>query len=1520
MGKKNSTSTSSVTVPPEVLARYNAVNARAETAGAAPFQGYGTQASDFVAQMNAQQGAGIADINTKSGSYQPYIDTATTATTAGMGPAYAGIQNYMSPYIQNVADTTGAMLRQANEQAQSGALGTAVSSGAFGGDRAGIAAANLANQQGMAYGKTMADIYNQGYTQALGASQADLARQLAGGSQMAGLGAQSQQLGLQGAQAKIAAGTMQQQTEQAGKDALINQFMQEKGYPFQVAQFLANVAMGTGTASGSTTTTVQPASYFSDRRLKEDVERIGEGDNGLPIYKYRYKGEPETHIGFMADEVEKVRPDAVGTHSTGYKTVDYDRATKAEGGGVAGPYGAITSPQPGLGSYIPEGYLPQYELMIADPSHLENARQSFAQQLEAAANLGNSVKDIEGNWQYWSDKWGSDPKKEAVAQGARSSGAATGLASGGSAYMRPISADMGARGYLSDVLDAQSNQDNKSSGLQPPAQPPQARTTGQDLADIAKVAMAIFGMNRGGRTGYATRGGVDDEVTYDAMGNPIPATAAPMVAPTSISAQPRTGPSVDMRRLRGMTPGAATNLLPSGTVPGPDRISRPVTYYPQGPNWREVTTTSGTEPRTYQYDTNFGMVRDAATGQLISNERSISRNDRDGIDRYNGNARETAIRDIENQLRLDRTAAQGEVDRRLERYKEIQGTNTGSYAQSSQDPKTQFPEEYQAYQDALRRLDSANATVMPSSVTGRFGNQANIMMREAEPQRPMPDRMTPAFRQRALANEPPLSMYKEYVSPDDAPFFDPNIPETRPEPTGLGLRLLGNEPPASMARMSPDDAYIPTPRWALPVEPTSLSYGLAPASVDGSGTPLSYSPPADRGPAPLSYGLAPAGVGGSGTPLSYSPTGVAPAAPLSSSDASTTPAPAATGVVAPTAADTAAPQVTADGLTVVPVSDTTITGLQPGQTAEPMGWNTLGPKIKARESGGDYDALYGFSHRDGGKFAGVKVTDMTIDQALEFADPSGEYGQWVARTRPDKEYGVATPLGAFQIVGSTLRGIKEGMGLTGNEKMTPALQEEMAKWLYQQEGAKPWRNSEGKVQTTGGLMPAGGEEEEQFRAANRMEAPGGLKPYKDRNVLGQMMYDPETNKLSRNALLSLASGIGATLSSPSQFLLPSLGLGLQSAAGTYAGLEKQAADIAQTQAETRVQNVAADKGRIYEAQNGVLLINFGDGRPPVELWDFLDNPEAYSTGDPQLDAQILRDAQSRAAGEEPQTGVFSSPQVQTLLDREVTNAQRNPNDAANQSAAIEVATNASAAVARSSIPSILTQADAVAALTSPDAKVRAGALGPLKQTVTNYLNDLAQTVTQVTGVALPTIKDPNGGDAVANAQLILKEAVASGMLNASGIQELQTIMSASPNVALSAEANSALMAGLLVSGRTDMRRADFMRDYKAQPDNRFRTVIDAGQAFQDQYGNQILAEKAVLKELIHYGNQPMPPEWVAALGEYKTPMEFLMTPGISPEDKSAFIEKLLPSMGVNPLVISALNGPDGMYIGNYFGG
>jgi hypothetical protein len=68
-------------------------------------------------------------------------------------------------------------------------------------------------------------------------------------------------------------------------------------------------------------------SIFSDERLKEEIEPVGELFDGQTVYKYRYINDPCWQIGLMAQDVEKVRPDAV-TEIAGFKAVEYGAATE----------------------------------------------------------------------------------------------------------------------------------------------------------------------------------------------------------------------------------------------------------------------------------------------------------------------------------------------------------------------------------------------------------------------------------------------------------------------------------------------------------------------------------------------------------------------------------------------------------------------------------------------------------------------------------------------------------------------------------------------------------------------------------------------------------------------------------------------------------------------------------------------------------------------------------------------------------------------------------------------------------------------------------------------------------------------------------------------------------------------------------------------------------------------------------------------------------------------------------------
>ena len=63
----------------------------------------------------------------------------------------------------------------------------------------------------------------------------------------------------------------------------------------------------------------------SDRRLKENIEKIGTLDSGLNIYKFKYKGKDGIVVGVMSDEVRKIFPDAVIVGEDGFDRVDYSK-------------------------------------------------------------------------------------------------------------------------------------------------------------------------------------------------------------------------------------------------------------------------------------------------------------------------------------------------------------------------------------------------------------------------------------------------------------------------------------------------------------------------------------------------------------------------------------------------------------------------------------------------------------------------------------------------------------------------------------------------------------------------------------------------------------------------------------------------------------------------------------------------------------------------------------------------------------------------------------------------------------------------------------------------------------------------------------------------------------------------------------------------------------------------------------------------------------------------------------------
>lgn len=172
-------------------------------------------------------------------------------------------------------------------------------------------------------------------------------------------------------------------------------------------------------------------------------------------------------------------------------------------------------------------------------------------------------------------------------------------------------------------------------------------------------------------------------------------------------------------------------------------------------------------------------------------------------------------------------------------------------------------------------------------------------------------------------------------------------------------------------------------------------------------------------------------------------------------------------------------------------------------------------RILPGESQGNFDALY----KSGNSvFAGVKPTQMTVDQWLAFQkdrSPSS-YGSYV---RANNGGTLSTPMGGYQIVGDTLEAAKKGMGLKGDEMMTPEMQTRVADWIFQTQGTGAWEGY-----GNGGGNPV------QMRAYNQdplasQLSPEDLAAVARNGLMGEFIKDPYTqyNTVRTNEASSFAS-------------------------------------------------------------------------------------------------------------------------------------------------------------------------------------------------------------------------------------------------------------------------------------------------------------------------------------------------------------------------------------------------------------
>lgn len=272
MGSKNQTSVSTRTPPSWVNDAYKNIFTTANNIAQTPY-------TPYAGGYNADQQAAFKNIAGLWGASDPTFQQANSAVTSAMAPTWSTYSNYMNPYVDDVVKKTMAGLNEQNGQQQQQVVGNAISKGAWGGDRVGVAQSELARQQALANGQTISGLYSDAFQQAMQQAQAQQQTGLQGASALANIGQTQMNTNLAQTAAQLGAGTQQQQFD-------YSQYLNKQGYPYQQASWLSSLYGGIGPLAGGTTTSVTPNGNLLSQLLGAGLGIAGLfADGGVVPYR-----------------------------------------------------------------------------------------------------------------------------------------------------------------------------------------------------------------------------------------------------------------------------------------------------------------------------------------------------------------------------------------------------------------------------------------------------------------------------------------------------------------------------------------------------------------------------------------------------------------------------------------------------------------------------------------------------------------------------------------------------------------------------------------------------------------------------------------------------------------------------------------------------------------------------------------------------------------------------------------------------------------------------------------------------------------------------------------------------------------------------------------------------------------------------------------------------------------------------------------------------------------------------------
>ena len=293
----------------------------------------------------------------------PNLNTASAQALYGAGAGTAqgmafqpgqlattNLQQYQDPYTKQVIDASAQDVLRNAQLGLNQLSGQAQKAGAFGGSRHGVAMGEIGRGVAQMLGQQSAQLRSQGFQNAQQQAQQDIQNRLAGAQFRLGASQQMGNLANLGfgmsntiQDRMMQQGAMQQALQQQLINTAQQRYAERMGLPQQTIGYVSQ-ALGATPTPQTTTTTKQPGLFdyltlgataaagmgMSDIRLKHNIEKVGTLKNGLNIYKWEWKDFAKklnlplkTTIGVIAQEVQKIKPEAVKEHESGYLMIDY---------------------------------------------------------------------------------------------------------------------------------------------------------------------------------------------------------------------------------------------------------------------------------------------------------------------------------------------------------------------------------------------------------------------------------------------------------------------------------------------------------------------------------------------------------------------------------------------------------------------------------------------------------------------------------------------------------------------------------------------------------------------------------------------------------------------------------------------------------------------------------------------------------------------------------------------------------------------------------------------------------------------------------------------------------------------------------------------------------------------------------------------------------------------------------------------------------------------------------------------